>query len=80
MMGFDREQCTVTLLWLLRAKHVFCYGGVNADFVPLEVVRRAAAAAGRSNISIMTIPRNVTALLQKGWVRLEKKWQARENW
>ena len=66
MMGFDREQSTVTLLGYYAPNMYSAMGGVNADFVPLEVVRRAAAAAGRSNISIMTIPRNVTALLQKG--------------
>ena len=66
LMGFDRDQSTVTLLGYYAPNMYFAMGGVNAEFVPLEVIASAASAAGKNNISIMTIPRNVAALLQSG--------------
>ena len=69
LMGFDREQSTVTLLGYYAPNMYSAYGGVNAEFVPMQVIRNAASAAGRNNVSIMTIPRNIAALLQKGLAR-----------
>ncbi|MDR0861937.1 MAG: hypothetical protein LBN30_04070 [Oscillospiraceae bacterium] len=66
MLGFKREQSTVTVLGYSATDMYFGLGGVNAEFVPLNVVRSGATKAGFANVSIMTIPRNVTALLQSG--------------
>ncbi|MDR0905218.1 MAG: hypothetical protein LBN00_03430 [Oscillospiraceae bacterium] len=66
MLGFKREQSTVTLLGYYAQDMYFGLGGVNAEFVPLSVVRSGATKAGIANVSIMTIPRNVAALLQSG--------------
>jgi hypothetical protein len=66
LMGFDREQSTVTLLGYYAPNMYSAMGGVNAEFVPKDVVSSVAFAAGRANISIATIPRNVAVLLQNG--------------
>lgn len=66
MLGFDREQSTVTLLGYYAPNMYSAMGGVNAEFVPLDVISSVALAAGRTNISIATIPRNVAVLLQNG--------------
>lgn len=65
-MGFDRSQSTVTLLGYYAPNMYNAMGGVNAEFVPLNVISSVAYAAGRNNVSIATIPRNVAVLLQNG--------------
>lgn len=66
IMGFDRDQSTVTLLGYYAPNMYTGMGGVNAEFVPKDVITSVAFAAGRTNISIATIPRNVAVLLQNG--------------
>jgi hypothetical protein len=66
MMGFDKSQSTVSLLGYYAPNMYSGMGGVNASFVPANVISSVASAAGKNNISIATIPRNVAVLLQNG--------------
>jgi hypothetical protein len=66
MLGFERSQSTVTVLGYYAPDMYFGLGGVNAEFMPLNVVRSGATKAGTANVSVMTIPRNVASLLQSG--------------
>ena len=66
LLGFERTQSTVSVLGYYAQDMYFGMGGVNADFNPLSVVSSGATKAGSANVSVMTIPRNVAALLKEG--------------
>lgn len=68
LMGFDREQSTVTLQGYYAPRMYGNSGGVNASFNPSSLVTSARTAAGQNNVSIVTMPRNVADLLKDNGV------------
>jgi len=63
LLGFDKDQSTVTLLGYVATTMYGAIGGVNSSFDPDQVLANARNQ-GSGSLAIATIPRNVAALAQ----------------
>ena len=66
MLGFNKDQSTVTLHGYWASNMYSSSGGINAAFIPLDAVNSSLTYAGRNNVGIITMPANVANLLQNG--------------
>jgi len=64
MLGFERDQSTVTLHGYYAPRLYSAGGGVNASFTPNTLINNIRTNAGTANVSIATIPRNVADLMK----------------
>ena len=65
MMGFAKEESTITLHGFNAQRMYSASGGVNASFTPSSLISGIRTTAGTSNVSIATIPRNVADLVRE---------------
>ena len=63
LLGFRKDQSTVTLLGYTASAMYGAYGGVNSSFDPMQVVTNVRNQ-NSSSLAIATIPRNVADLVR----------------